>query len=747
MMRSVLSRLSLLGLAFGVVWLTACGAEEPNETAAIVQSLPVDVDSIADADAAADEVRALYRQRDFQSGAYLGATLLDRFPDAQRLRAWTLAHKVRDTGVTTDDDAVEAAVAEADAMVEDAPESPWAWFALANTVRFHEDRDEEALDASVQALERVPDHPDILWTRAAVLNSLDWHDETVAFVDAHADQIDDPSPLYVAKGIAQYHGAEDADGDTWEEVEAAFDAARTAHPDAPSAYYHHGRLLMRERKFDAADSLLRKAVELSPTAAKVYRDYWRASGSRHDLSAEGKQETIEASIDTLLDRRGNSELALFFASQQYDELGNEDRKQELEERILDTHPRTESAEWVLVNRYRAFRSEHDDDLYDDPDAVATYRQMLEDFIDRPQHQRKRLLGDAYRSLFHLVDRDTITVDADELLAIVEGMVEHEGINVHVTHGDGAVALAEHTGYYDRARAIAEEGLEKAAERIEEQREWGAYDDEEEFQDARDWYVGRLRSALGAVYFHEGRLDAAEEELQRAYRMHRENEKNLYRLGQLYEAKDNLAQAETFYREGFAVETMGTNPNEEALETLYRTRHGDLEGFNEYMSTLTNQTQAERKEEVLADRIEDPEPMPDFELETLGETTVTSDAFAGQVLTINMWGKWCGPCVAEMPDVQALHEKYRDDPDVAVLTINNDRDLDDLRVWIEEHEYDFPVLLDDGFLHDEGVSSFPTTWFVGPEGRIEFVKRGYTDGLLEAFSWRIEALRAAVADRR
>jgi len=39
-----------------------------------------------------------------------------------------------------------------------------------------------------------------------------------------------------------------------------------------------------------------------------------------------------------------------------------------------------------------------------------------------------------------------------------------------------------------------------------------------------------------------------------------------------------------------------------------------------------------------------------------------------------------------------------------------------------------------------VSAFPTTWFIGPDGRIEFAKRGWSEKLVEEFGWRVEATR-------
>jgi hypothetical protein len=57
----------------------------------------------------------------------------------------------------------------------------------------------------------------------------------------------------------------------------------------------------------------------------------------------------------------------------------------------------------------------------------------------------------------------------------------------------------------------------------------------------------------------------------------------------------------------------------------------------------------------------------------------------------------------------------------------------------EQKFAFPVLVDEGYAHSH-VRGFPTTWFVDPKGRIGFEKMGWSQELVEEFSWRIEALR-------
>jgi hypothetical protein len=101
----------------------------------------------------------------------------------------------------------------------------------------------------------------------------------------------------------------------------------------------------------------------------------------------------------------------------------------------------------------------------------------------------------------------------------------------------------------------------------------------------------------------------------------------------------------------------------------------------------------------------------------------------------------------MPEFQKLHERYKNDPDVLILTINNDDSLDTARNYMKENKYDFKVLIDDGYVSKMGIYSFPTTWFIDQSGRKAYIKEGWTERLTEEFSWRIEALRTPDSARR
>lgn len=92
--------------------------------------------------------------------------------------------------------------------------------------------------------------------------------------------------------------------------------------------------------------------------------------------------------------------------------------------------------------------------------------------------------------------------------------------------------------------------------------------------------------------------------------------------------------------------------------------------------------------------------------------------------------------------EKLYQKYKGTPDVPVLSLDGRDQVDELRRWMEEREFAFPALIDRGYVQEAGMRAYPTTWFLNEEGEIAFVKEGMIQALVQAFSWRIEALRGS-----
>ncbi len=691
---------------------------------------PIPIQGQDTAEEAIERLRSLRMIRNAKDGYVEGKKLVERFPDNLHLRAWFIHHMAVEN--------TEEAVAAAEEMVTSPENSAWGWVALASALdRLGKERRDEALLASEKAMEMLPDHADVINTRADVLYGSSKED-AIAFVDEYKTRVENPARLLVVKGNALYYTSNR--GKNTERFEAClkvFAEARKADPGNANGYFRPAYYLAVMRRYDEAYPLYQKAAQLAPTDAKVHQRFWQTIQRLKNKSEAEKIAEIEADADAFVNARGEDVVSLKTLHDAYLRLEDVEKAKMFGDRILSSYGESEEAEWVLVQRYRAVEDAAGEVGFQDPEQEEAYRDLLRAFIARSRHHNERLLGDAYKNLFFSIGGDS-TISAEELLDVVQGMVKYENLNPHRTFPMGAMTLAERTSYYREAEQIARDGVAVVKKKLESQRKY--YDSEEEYQQNINGMTGLMADALGWVFFQEGRLEDAERELMRAHELNSKDENTLYHLGQVYEAMDNFDQAEIFYKMGIVILSPGENPNNQALKSLYLKRDGSLDGYEGYLKPLIASDRETRKQEVLSSRVEAPEPALAFNLKTLKGKQVSLTSLKGKVVVINFWGIWCGPCVKEMPDFQNLYEYYRDDPDVAILTINNDRNPESVPPWMEKKGYTFPVLLDDGYVNKAGIPVFPTTWFLNREGQIEFLKREWTKELEEEFGWRIEALR-------
>jgi thiol-disulfide isomerase/thioredoxin/Flp pilus assembly protein TadD len=685
---------------------------------------------------AAARLRALYFIRDFEGGTAEGVRLAARFPDADEVRAWYLMNRVRPWHED------EALVRDAEAMVAKHPDGPWARFALAGVFTWSNVRYAEALNASRRALEAMPEHPDALWLRATTLAMHGKEKKAIRFVERHLASVRDPANLLNARAVACYRLAR---GDGWSIDEdlmapafAALEQARHADPKNVNARYLHGDYLNRMKRHAEAYPLLKQAIALAPLSTDVHEAFWQAVMGLTDRPAAKKNAEIEADIRRLRAARGTNPETLHAVVRQYEAMGLKEKERAAGDRILRAAPDSSEAEYVLASRHRDFAEQiHRNGAAPSLRDKRAYARLLRQFIARPRHREEALLGEAYAGLFYALGDDP-AVGAEELLEIGRNMIKHDSYNAHGRYARVAAALADRESLLPEAEEMARAAFPAIDRHLEEHRD--SYDGEEAWISWRDDYLARAHDALGWVLFRRDRPDEAERELLASHDLSARSSDNLHHLGMLNEARGDLDRAEAFYARGLQIEVMGENPCVAAFEALYEKRHGSREGLQAYLDQVQASNRDARLKRVLEARLEEPAPIDPFDLGHLGGGRLSSADLKGKITVINFWGLWCGWCVEEMPDVQKLHEQYRDDPGVRVLTIDNDPSPDKVRDWMRRQKFDFPVLIDDGYLARSSVHTFPTTWFLDREGRKVFEQVGYTKYLAEEFAWRVEAIR-------
>jgi len=115
---------------------------------------------------------------------------------------------------------------------------------------------------------------------------------------------------------------------------------------------------------------------------------------------------------------------------------------------------------------------------------------------------------------------------------------------------------------------------------------------------------------------------------------------------------------------------------------------------------------------------------DFTLVGLdGQTHKLSD-YKGKPVVINFWGTFCPPCKEEMPALQRQYEKWGSQG-VVFLEVNVDTSKVTVQGFMDQYKLNLPVLLDakEKVRKMYGVMDYPTTFFVGKDGKISVKKIG------------------------
>jgi len=122
------------------------------------------------------------------------------------------------------------------------------------------------------------------------------------------------------------------------------------------------------------------------------------------------------------------------------------------------------------------------------------------------------------------------------------------------------------------------------------------------------------------------------------------------------------------------------------------------------------------------------PAPNFTLKSLGGKNIKLSELTGNVVLLNFWASWCGPCRQEMPLLNAIHKKY-EPLGFTVLGVNVEEQVSNARLFIDERPVDFPILLDSNNKVSKlfNVIAMPTTVVIDRDGNMRFLHQGYQSG--------------------
>ncbi|MEP7311332.1 MAG: TlpA disulfide reductase family protein [Pseudomonadota bacterium] len=132
--------------------------------------------------------------------------------------------------------------------------------------------------------------------------------------------------------------------------------------------------------------------------------------------------------------------------------------------------------------------------------------------------------------------------------------------------------------------------------------------------------------------------------------------------------------------------------------------------------------------------------PEFQLAAMTGSSVNLAQYKGQVVMINFWATWCGPCRQEMPVLEQLYKKYKP-LGFTMIGVNVEPDSAGAVEWLKSTPVTFPILFDTDSKVSKlyAVAGMPSTVIVDRKGQMRFLHRGYKPGDENEYLNQIRAL--------
>lgn len=132
--------------------------------------------------------------------------------------------------------------------------------------------------------------------------------------------------------------------------------------------------------------------------------------------------------------------------------------------------------------------------------------------------------------------------------------------------------------------------------------------------------------------------------------------------------------------------------------------------------------------------------PDFTLKNLQGQNLNLTEQRGNIIVINFWASWCGPCRQEMPILQSFYDKYNK-LGVSVWGVNVEQENQAGRDFLKGLDLTFPIFFDESndISASYQVEAMPTTVIVDRNGKLRYAFKGFKPGYEKKYAKAIKKL--------
>lgn len=135
-----------------------------------------------------------------------------------------------------------------------------------------------------------------------------------------------------------------------------------------------------------------------------------------------------------------------------------------------------------------------------------------------------------------------------------------------------------------------------------------------------------------------------------------------------------------------------------------------------------------------------QPAPNFTLPSIDGANLRLSEYRGDVVMVNFWATWCGPCRQEMPLLDKMYKRYKK-AGFTLLGVNVEKDRAKAQRVAKQLNVSFPILFDSAqqVVDAYKVGSMPSTVLVDRNGNIRYVHLGYKAGDEKLYSKMVKEL--------
>jgi thiol-disulfide isomerase/thioredoxin len=138
-----------------------------------------------------------------------------------------------------------------------------------------------------------------------------------------------------------------------------------------------------------------------------------------------------------------------------------------------------------------------------------------------------------------------------------------------------------------------------------------------------------------------------------------------------------------------------------------------------------------------------EAAPAFSLRDANGASVALERLRGQVVYVDFWASWCGPCRRSFPWMNELQRRYGD-RGLTIVAINVDKNPADAARFLERNPAQFAVAYDQAGVTPlaYAVRDMPSSYLIDSQGKVVEIEHGFHDERKGALEQRIQALLGA-----